>query len=166
MDKDSKLVKLAAGVTMMFSVFLLLFSVSEYELFSQGVKFAFRQGDEFTKTAAVSTPEPPSAPTPIVMIEGIFDLGSESDAQEETEENGLPLIKHYRALYSAKIKNSGKPPRLKLQVFNGQREEWKDVEISDVDRENNAIYFLFKTENEESISIHDYYTGAYQMIFE
>lgn len=162
--KAQTALKFFAGVTIMFSTFLLLLNISNYKIFARDIKYALSPKEFSVETSLLQQTARVTPPQNI--IEGFFDVEREGDLQDELDQNGQQVIKHYRAIQSDMLKQPDKNPTLKLQVYDNQLKKWVTTEITKIDRDDGAVYFLLKTENEDDIEPHDYYTGTYQLIFD
>jgi len=163
--KAKSALQIIAGITVMFSTFLLLFNLSHYKIFAQDIKYAFSSKEDSAQTSILQQSARVLTP-PQNVIEGFFDVEREGDMKNEVQKNGEKVVMHYRAIQSDKIKESDHSPTLKLQVYDNQLKMWMVTEITRVDKEDGTVYFLLKTENEEYIEPNEYYTGTYQLIFE
>ncbi len=162
--KATQTLKFFAGITVMLSTFLLLIIISEYKSFNSGVQYALNPAGSFKTTVVQQTGR--AATPPQNIIEGFFDVEREGDIKNQTEENGNVIVRHYRAIHSDRIKESGDYPTLKLQVFNNEQKGWAVTKITKVSQTDGTVYFLLKTEKSDDIIPNDYYTGTYQLIFD
>ncbi|MEA1926399.1 MAG: hypothetical protein U9M90_04170 [Patescibacteria group bacterium] len=162
--KATQALKFFAGITVMLSTFLFLFIISEYKSFSSEARYVFNPNSNFKTTVVQQTGRAVTPPRNI--IEGFFDVEREGDIKDQTEENGGIVVRHYRAIHSDRIKESGDYPTLKLQVFNNEQKSWVVTKITKISKADGTVYFLLKTEKSNNFIPNDYYTGTYQLIFD
>lgn len=161
--KKISLLKTFGGLSIMLSVFLLLAIAVNYGLIVEGVKYTIDGNDEFRQTSIVQSGR---AFPPGNIIEGFFDANRDGDYHTKGEKNGKEIIYHYRAIHADEIKSSDKKPVLKLQVYDNDKKSWKVTEIIKIDKDDGNVYFLLKSQEDDTIVPNDFYTGTYQLIFE
>ncbi len=147
----------------MLSVFLLLAVAADYGLAIEGAKYAIGENDEFRQTSIVQSGR---AFPPGNIIEGFFDADRGGDYQTKGEKNGKEIVHHYRAIHADEIKSSNLSPVLKLQVYDNHKKSWKVTEITKIDKNDGTVYFLLKSQEDDTIAPNDFYTGTYQLMFE
>ena len=161
--KKISLLKTFGGLSIMLSVFLLLALAVNYGLVVEGIKHTVGESDEFNQTSIVQSGR---AFPPGNIIEGFFDADRDGDYQTKGEKNGKEIIHHYRAIHANEIESSDKKPVLKLQVYDNDKESWKVTEITKIDKDDGNVYFLLKSQEDDTIVPNDFYTGTYQLMFE
>ncbi|HHX58887.1 MAG TPA: hypothetical protein GX706_03940 [Candidatus Moranbacteria bacterium] len=177
MKKDF-ILKTLGGITITFSVFMLLVAVSRLDQTVEGAKYVFsgeaktmftdlnlnkRLANQNKSTSLNSNIK--SNRENSFILEGNFDptAGGELTRRSTT---GDCFIKHYRAIQVQQLKNPVLIPTLKLEIKNEKQESyWIEGEEIEIDKENGIIYFLIKTEADHSIIFPGSYTGAYLLEF-
>lgn len=161
--KKVDLLKTFGGLSVMLSVFLFLAVALNYDMVIEGAKYAVDSNNELRQTSIVQSGR---AYPPRDIIEGFFDADREGDMKTTEKENGKEVTYHYRAIHVDSLKNSDKNPVLKLQVYDDNKKSWKVTEITKLDKQDGTVYFLLKSQEDETIVPNDFYTGTYQLIFE
>ncbi len=164
MEKKS-FVKTISGLTIMFSVFLLLLVATRFNDAVEGAKHAISPTREFVQTSLISNRDLAATP-PRNVVEGFFNVDRDGDLTEVQKQNGKIVTKHYRAIQADMLKDVEGKPVLKLQVYDNNKKSWIVTDIERVDHEDGKIYFLLKTEEDNAVVPNNYYTGTYQLILE
>jgi hypothetical protein len=162
--KKADIIKAIGGASVMIAVFFLIAIVSNFNLVIDGAKYAFGGNNEdFKQTTLVYSGR---AFAPEGVVEGFFDTQRDGDITTTGQEEGKEVTYHYRAIHSDEIKNSENNPILKLQVFDNNKQSWKETKITKINHTDGTVYFLLKLEENGTITPNDYYTGTYQLFFE
>jgi len=168
---SDNLKKSLGGVTVMVSVFLLLFVLKEVN----------RQGtDVLTNLTAFHRPStqalnhsvslPTSSPTEQV-VSGKINLNDSSNEVINTfTKDGQTKIFHFRVIRSERIKHQKNAQlTLKMKVLEKEQARWETIPITQIDHAQGLVYFLYEITTNKPINQvilpPKHYTGEYQLIF-
>ncbi len=171
--------KSLGGISISLSLFALLFVINRSDQMVEGAKYALGPQPDSLLTNLTNKIKAPyleknsasevkngSAENNSKIVEGFFETGRDGDLIKEIlDENDQKITNHYRAIYSAALKNHPQTPQLKLQVYSNEQDSWIDAKIELLDSTENKIYFLLKQEQNGKIIPQAAYTGAYRIIF-
>ena len=153
--------KTTSGLVIMIVVFLLFASSTRPSLLKSGAT-SLLQGTNSASEASLAKPSLPQN-----IVKGTFDATGDGDfvIEDENKELGEKNIYHYRAIKNKRLKTAINAPVLKLEIRDDDQRKWEKIQIAQLDKKEGSLYFLLKTETNNSVSAESF-TGSYQLIFE
>lgn len=180
--KKNLILKLLGGITITFSVFLLLIVLSRFNQTIEGAKYVFSGEARQTMLTNLTSPTTQLSPKTATnenssyiltlnshfILEGFFNPTANGEIIIKSfPESKNPFTKHYKVIQSQELKNPAFTAILELETENdNQIAFWTKGEEIKIDKENGNIQFLLKTETPEKIILPGIYTGKYRLKFQ
>lgn len=152
------LVKISGGLAVMFSIFLLLATAKQ---FSNKDAISTRLVNPPVRETATEQKSALNAP----VAKGTFNINTPGNVVQSYDQ-AEKIFYHYKALTSAKLKDGGVKPILRLEIETNGKTAWKETQWSWIDYNQGILYFHFKTVENGVEKMIDNYTGKYQLAFE